>query len=173
MTTYQEETGPAKGQLEKIIRNHFPELCEATVTVTLMFAANPDGPAVKHHGCPCVAKIKVNDLADRAEGKADVTITVDAEIYDGKTGGRPKLGTIPDSYTINGFWECAERYGVDSPEYASIVGVVRSYRQLKLWEEWDQDTLVIGEPGGDALESDKAELQEKIKGQRKRIGGEA
>ncbi len=173
-TTFEENTGAAKGHLEKLIRRDFPELTEAKVTVTLMFAANADGAAIKHHGVPELAKIKVNSLSDRAEGKADATLTVDQDKWDERTDrqheailahelthlvvkrdkdgvvkvddcGRPKLGTIPDDWTINGFYSNVQRYGADAPERETLEAVCREWKQRKLWDFADLDP-VPGEP---------------------------
>src|SRR5947209_1295570 len=134
-TTYREADTGHHQQARRLLETAFPDLREAEVTLTLMFAHNPDGPAVKLHGVPAAAKIKVNPLSDRAEGKQDATITLDAEVWDGKaerqreallfhelthlvvlrdkeTGaikrddlGRPRLKCKPDDYCVNGFYE--------------------------------------------------------------------
>jgi hypothetical protein len=169
MATYYTEADTATTQrVATLMEEQFPDLREAGVTLTVLFAQNPDGPAVKHHGVPAAAKIKINSLADRAEGKRDCTITIDFAAWkdrgdraqeallwhelnhpkvrrDKKTGtikrddlGRPKLGAVPDDYTINGFLDCARRYGPDSPEHRSLMGVVDRYRQIGLFDDWDR-----------------------------------
>jgi hypothetical protein len=43
------------------------------------------GSAVKVNGYPCAAKVKINSLADRTEGKMDATITIDSEQWEEMT----------------------------------------------------------------------------------------
>jgi hypothetical protein len=58
-------------------------LADNKVTIKALFAVNPDGDALKHHGWPSAAVIKINSLKDRVEGKTDCTLTIDKEWWDG------------------------------------------------------------------------------------------
>lgn len=162
-TTYEKANEEQAAVLQALIKRAFGELLVADVTVTFMLARNPDGDAIKVHGCAAAAKIKVNGLADRAEGKGDVTLTVDEaawadknarqqeallfhellhlRVVKTKTGavkrddlGRPVVKTAPDSYVVNGFFECVERYGDDAHEKQTVKGVVGEYERRGLWE---------------------------------------
>ncbi len=71
--------------VEEIMLSTHPHLRQVGVTVSCLFAyapthketGEPKGPALKHHGYPALAVVKVNSQRDRAEGKADCTITFD------------------------------------------------------------------------------------------------
>lgn len=72
--------------LSAAIAKYHQELQTVGVTVALMYAfaskdedGEPKGNALKVHGWPAAAKIKINSLADRCEGKDDCTITIDGD----------------------------------------------------------------------------------------------
>lgn len=54
------------------------DMREAGVTYDFLFAHNSEGPAVKLHGYPCAATIKINSYEKRVEGHADCVVKVDA-----------------------------------------------------------------------------------------------
>jgi hypothetical protein len=73
-----------------IIVNHYPDLAEGEadpnvpsevgpVSINFLMAYGDNGPAVKHDGYPADATVKINNLRDRAEGKRNVTITIDGD----------------------------------------------------------------------------------------------
>jgi hypothetical protein len=68
---------------DRIDSGHYPDLVEAGVTVNALFAFtdDPERPAVKLHGYPCAAVIKINSAKDRLEGKSDATITIDGRAW--------------------------------------------------------------------------------------------
>lgn len=67
---------------------HF-ELKEHGVTLNVVFAfakrnettGEPDGPAIRHHGYPALALMRVNNHRDRIEGKCDATLILDGDQY--------------------------------------------------------------------------------------------
>src|SRR5262245_54787412 len=67
---------------KKVLDAYHPDLREAEVTFAYYFAFSTNGPAVRLHGYPCQATVKVNSLKDRVEGKADCTLTLDGEHWD-------------------------------------------------------------------------------------------
>ena len=67
---------------------HHPDLVEAKAKIECLIARREGakgekvgGPAVRVNGYPCAAKIKINGLSDRTEGKDDATITIDEESW--------------------------------------------------------------------------------------------
>jgi hypothetical protein len=125
-----------------------PDLVEAGVTVEVL-TAHGDPPALKHHGYPAAAVIKVMSQPDRAAGSADVRLVIDAERWEemndarrealldhelthlelrrdqeGKVRtddcGRPKLGTRPHDFEVGGFDEVVQRHRADAPESHSF-----------------------------------------------------
>lgn len=65
-------------------------LDSAGVTIHLRYVTNHDKddepiPALKHHGYPAVAVIKINSLEARQQGLADCTITIDEYSWQAKS----------------------------------------------------------------------------------------
>jgi len=111
---------------------------------------NPVGAALKHHGVPCFAKVRIVNQRDRVNGLADAEILVDGDAWPhleipqrlaiidqqltriepvchDDTGlfklddcGRPKLKIRLPDYQIAGFHEVRERHGGDSLEHREI-----------------------------------------------------
>lgn len=145
--------------VDEMIEAHFPDLKEAEVKVQCMFAdagADAEGdpvPAVKLHGLPCEAVVKINATKDRAEGKADATITIDKRVWDDKDDrqkqalmhhelyhlivkrddvgqietddlGRPKLKMRQHDWEIAGFLSTVKLFG----EAATEVKAAKAFR---------------------------------------------
>ena len=165
--------GPAPGEvravLEDVLAEYHPELAEAGVTINLLFAnSTGNGPAVKLHGYPCAAVVKINGLKARVEGVMDATITIDGdawpdwstgqrkalidhELYhlelahDAKTGnykyddaGRPKLKMRNHDWQMGGFDAIARRHGQAAFE-VQAVRVLATERGQMFWA-WGDDT---------------------------------
>jgi hypothetical protein len=71
---------------------YYPDLVEAKAKIECLVARREGakgekvgGPAVRVNGYPCAAKIKINGLSDRTEGKDDATITIDEESWEKRT----------------------------------------------------------------------------------------
>lgn len=77
-TTYSEAPGEVREAAEALIEKRHHDLSDAGVTITYLFAANPDGDAVTHAGYKAAAVMKKTKLADRVAGLADAVLTIDA-----------------------------------------------------------------------------------------------
>lgn len=71
--------------LERAVAEWHKELGEAGVRVGMLFASAEDGPAVKHHGHPALASIRVVPLKDRLTKGYDAEMLVDRGWWDGGT----------------------------------------------------------------------------------------
>lgn len=174
MATYSIARHEVPPLVSEIIEGHYPDLAEAGVTVTCMLAhADLDrdgvrtGPALKLHGYPAAAIMKINSAKDRAEGKADATLTVDGDEWttwtdherlarvhheihhltvlrddDGEIlldkALRPRLKLRLHDLVLGGFAEIAKLYGEDSGEAAQAESIPLRHVQL-LWSFADAD----------------------------------
>lgn len=167
--TYHLADRPVLDLLADVTRRHHPELHACGATVGVLMATHRDAggeptgqPAVKCHGAAALAKVKVNRLQDRIEGKPDATIVVDdlqfarltprqreavlchealhlVPVEDRKGGGwkrddlgRPVLKTRPDDFVLTGQYAVVELYGEDAVEAMSVRAVGERLRQLLL-----------------------------------------
>lgn len=93
MSTYRQADPDVKPLIAEVMAVHHVHLAEAGVTIAALFAfadvneatGEPKGPALKHHGWPALAVVKINSQKDRAEGKDDATITIDGKWWEGAT----------------------------------------------------------------------------------------
>lgn len=83
------------------MEQYHPALKENGVSIDIMLAHGPTndegdklGPAVKHHGRACKAKIRVIGLKDRAAGRADAELILDGDVCD--TWGDEEAAAIID-----------------------------------------------------------------------------
>jgi hypothetical protein len=78
MSTYYQECDSDTIEMAArlILKNH-EEIRKADVSITYLFAANEEGPALVHAGWPAKAIVKINSLRDRVAGLKDVTICLD------------------------------------------------------------------------------------------------
>ena len=150
----------------EVMAKYHPDLAEAGVTLCLLMAAarvdgrtgEPRGPAVTLHGYPCKATIKVNSEKDRVEGKADLTVTIDAAAYDDmaeaervslldhelehavllreKDGavrtddaGRPRVKLRPHDFQLGGFVNVCDRHKQHAHEAQAFADVHRLLTQ--------------------------------------------
>ena len=131
-----------------------------TVDVLLCRKVDADGeivdPAISVNGYPALAKIKINSLEDRVQGKADATITIDGNHWDewptprldaildhelthlelrvDKDGalirddcGRPVLRMRRHDFQIGGFHSVAERHKQDAAEVEAVASVGKEF----------------------------------------------
>lgn len=84
MSTYAKADKDVHEQVVEVMRLYHDELTKQKVRVGVVMAYGPvdkdggkTGPAIKDRGWPCLARIKINSLADRVEGKPDATLTLD------------------------------------------------------------------------------------------------
>jgi hypothetical protein len=162
----------ARDLLAAVMKQHHPEFVEVGVRVNVLMATRardektgePKGEsALRHHGWPAQALIKINGHRDRVAGKADADLYLDAERWDELTQrqrqallhhellhleiqsdedgnvvlddcNRPKLRIRPHDYQMGGFYQVAEDYGADAPEVLTLADVNRKYVQLNLFD---------------------------------------
>ncbi len=68
---------------DTLIAESYPDLAEAEVSINYLLAEpGKRGPALKLNGYACEATVKVNSFLDRVEGKKDVTISLDLEVWE-------------------------------------------------------------------------------------------
>lgn len=170
--TYTTADSEVTDLLEDVLDHYHADLVEAetTISVIMVHAARhpetgePLAPALKVHGQPAAARVKVNGLAARVEGLSDATVTIDADRWqdlshasrralldheathlvlirdeDGNLksddAGRPLLKCQPDEIAFTGFTCVIERHGMAALEAQSIVTVYQAWRSLCLWDE--------------------------------------
>lgn len=132
--------------LEETKQLHHPRLVLAEVNVAAVMVeakvdenGDPAGPALKHHGHPCLAKIRIVPPKERVQGLADAEITLDGDrwpllsrdeqvavldhelthlelVGEADDGGRPKLRMRLHDYEAGWFVEVAERHREASQE---------------------------------------------------------
>lgn len=150
------------------------DLVEAGVTIAVYMArakvdektGEPRGPALKEHGYPVAALIKVNSYDDRVQGKADATIKLDDLWWEEHTGEkerrallyqrllcllldldqdgqvklddamRPRLKTRKYDATVGIFRESAEVYGEDSQDVQMVQAAGKVLAQLNIPFKW-------------------------------------
>jgi hypothetical protein len=127
------------------MKRHHKPLVDAGVTVSALLVS--DG--LKHHGYPAAAVVKINNLKDRVEGKADCTIVFDGDSFpdwpeskaaavvdhecqhlelirdeqgnvETDDAGRPKLKLRLHDVEIGGFQAIIERHKEAAPEAQQI-----------------------------------------------------
>jgi acetolactate synthase regulatory subunit len=86
MPTYQRAKKDVVAIVTRMMAKYHPELTDAGVTVDVLMAAakldadgDPVGPAVKAHGYPAGAVARITSVKERAAGRADTEIIVDAD----------------------------------------------------------------------------------------------
>jgi hypothetical protein len=151
-----EDCGPDVYRLmDSIIGEYYPMLRTVDARINLLFAHNDDGPAIAKSGHAVAGLCKINNLKDRAEGKADATITLDGDrwfklptrtqrallhhelhhlIATNKRDAlkRPTLKMRPDDWMDTGFAGILRLYGTDSLEWKSIDALVEIRNQKGL-----------------------------------------
>lgn len=161
-TTYEQCGDDVEKLVKSVINQYHHELKEAGVSISLLFARNSDGDPVKLNGYPCAAVVKKNSLKDRAEGKADATITIDeyrwndidaeeqralidhelyhlivkrdkANAYELDDLGRPKLLMRLHDAQIGIFKSIIERHGMKSLDAQFAENFIGEFGQLLLW----------------------------------------
>lgn len=144
---------------DSLLRRYYQDLIEAELRIYYLFVATDEvKPALTSGGYPVPALIKVNSLKCRVEGKADCTLTIDKNWYDGVDKdknvaaidqqlyritlaqddegkyerddiGRPRVRLRPYDITINGFHEIAKRHRFASVEVAAFNEVAKAFVQ--------------------------------------------
>jgi hypothetical protein len=136
------------------------------VTIDAVFSRkwNKDGEpiaALKRHGIPALAKIKVTSLEDRVRGLGDAKLVIDGNAWERMSAnrrlalldhklehldlavdrdgipkiddnGRPKLKTKPHDWELAGFESVAKRQGENAIEVQEIAAFKERFAQLDL-----------------------------------------
>lgn len=163
--TYQVADDEVKGLVADVMEATFPELAEAdlAVDVLMAFAAvdkdgNQTGVAVKLHGVPCLATIRVVNLKDRVAGLGDVRIILDGDRWPESSDARrralidhelnhvelqrddagavktddaerPVVKLKPHDFELGGFWATVVRHGKDAPEATIHADIAGGFRE--------------------------------------------
>ena len=153
------------------------ELDDAEVTIDVLFAWNRENEvhALKLHGWPCKATVKVVSYKERVRGSADALLTVSGPVWRGLSederlglldhelehlviargrdnqakrddAGRPRLKCRPHDYELGGFVSVAKRHGPHAPEVQSFRDVYAAHRQTLL--PWGDDNVAPDEIAG-------------------------
>lgn len=80
--TYSEAPDDCREIVNQVAQKTYPELLKFGVKIDLLsVATDGEEPALKLHGYPCAAVIRVVGLKERAKGHGDVEITIDEEVW--------------------------------------------------------------------------------------------
>lgn len=87
MTTYGKGDAATVEMMEEMMQKYHPELVEAEVSVSVLFAYAkkdpetdlPIGPALKHHGLQVMGLAKIIGLKERTSGMRDAQILLDGD----------------------------------------------------------------------------------------------
>lgn len=154
-----------------VMSEYHPDLMEAGVTIKTLWAyarrdknGMPKGPALKLHGYPALATIKVNSEDDRIQGKTDLTLKIDLDNWpelDGeervalldhelehavlirdKDGqieldncNRPRIKLRPHDYQLGGFFNVLQRHKQRSLE-AKYYGDLHRQMSQRTFFDW-------------------------------------
>jgi hypothetical protein len=161
-TVHEKADDEIAALVAEIMKEHHWELAEAGVTIGCLIATNPDAAAVKLHGYPCDAVVRIVPLKQRVHGMPDAEIVIDGGEWetlpderrralidhelthltlalDKKTKkpktddlGRPKLKMRLHDWELGGFAEIAKRHGDAAPEKRAFRNTADKYGQLLL-----------------------------------------
>lgn len=170
---------------ERMMEKYHGPLRDAQVTVDILFAKkrpddsgeiNPESHALKLHGYPVAAMVKVNSYKLRAQKHADAEIIIDGDRWDewseqekealidheiehlelktDKDGNvrrddldRPKLRVRLHDHEFGWFDSIARRHGKHSFEVQQYEKFREAHRQT--WIDWKDDEGTVAFPGAD------------------------
>jgi hypothetical protein len=150
-----DEDAPHTRVIRAMMAKYHEDLKKAGVTIECLLASNEDGNAVKLHGWPCYATIKVMSYKDRVAGSADARMVIDldkwADLHENERNalvdhelqhlelvldkfnhvktddiGRPKLRLRPHDYELSGFNSVVRRHEDASIEVRNFIGFATS-----------------------------------------------
>lgn len=158
--------------MDEAMSRFHSQLQEAGVRIGLLEAlakrnqhGEPQGPAIRHHGYPAAAVIKINSLKDRVEGKPDATIVIDGDrrgewsnarllaLFDHELchvqldvddsgnvilddANRPKLRHVPHDAEVGVFWCVVDRHKGLAFETDSFAEINKQFRQMEFpWRD--------------------------------------
>lgn len=146
-----DEDAPQFKAMKAMMHKYHCDLEKAGVTIDILLATNDEGKsAVKLHGWPCFATIKVMSYKDRVAGSADARMTIDldkwSELHEDQRNalidhelehlelvldkvnnvktddiGRPKMRCKPHDYELSGFASVVQRHKDASIEVKSYI----------------------------------------------------
>ncbi len=154
-----------KAIAERVIQKHHERLNKAGVSIGYLFAHSerdpqwhPKGPAIKGHGYPAAAQVKLVNLRDRVAGLPDALIVIDGDEWpdwseqrrtavidhelthlhptgDTDDADRPKLQLRLHDFQIGGFLEVIQRHEADALELESLTSAGKAVCELigKAW----------------------------------------
>jgi len=161
-TIYAECTRDVENLANTIIRDHYPDLAEADVTIKYLFArAEGNGPALTHNGYQASAIVRINNLQKRVEGLTDATVAIDQEQWEDLSeqeraalldhelmhlevkrneakaikyddANRPMLRMRKHDWNHGGFLDIAKRHGENALDVQAIQAVHRKFVQMEL-----------------------------------------
>lgn len=80
MKTYSKCGDDVAAIVTGLIKKHRPDLKKADLAIDLLFVTHDgEGPALKLHGYPCVAVVRIVGVKDRSCGRGDAEIVIDHE----------------------------------------------------------------------------------------------
>lgn len=168
MATYRKADADVTSRIKALITANHPELEEAGIKVGARFAfaptdeetGEPKTAALKHHGYPAAAIVRIVSQKDRSLGFPDAIVDIDGEAWlkewneerksavldheithlevkrdeDGAISlddcNRPKLKMRMHDFEIGGFVEIAKRYKEEAIEVENIRDIAGKYGQL-------------------------------------------
>jgi hypothetical protein len=160
-TTYRTAPDDVVALLAAVMRKHHPDLATAGVLVGVIWAENPSGDAVKHHGDAAFATVKIVSPKDRVYKPYDAEMLVDGGKWDDlRPGQRAALldhelahVRLKKSWRSNVIGDDGEPTGETELKWEED----DSYRpKLKIvpgdWNGSDGFASVVSRHGGDAIE---------------------
>jgi len=149
--------------LASVVEDYHSQLNEVEATIGLLSAwpKDTEETALKLHGYPCAAIIKIAPYVQRVLGVEDVVITVDGPNWERATeaervalldhelthlelcvdengavksddAGRPKFRMRLHDFHVGGFVAVMDRHGLSAPETKLVRETVETYSQLRL-----------------------------------------
>lgn len=178
MTSYTKAGDEEKEVLETTINNYHPQIKSADVSFCILFVfadtdkdGMPKGPALKLHGVPALATMKIISLKLRAHGLSDAEILIDGDRWGGLTDrqrvalldhelnhiepnykdnmlvlddlNRPKLSIRQHDYNFGWFIDVVQRHGESSVESMQANAFMEESGQLFLGFDIHADSLKI------------------------------
>jgi hypothetical protein len=181
MPIYEAAPGEVRVVCDQMLEKYHGELHDAEVTIDLLFASpkaddgdiNPESHAIKHHGYPAMAVVKVNAYKLRVQSHADAEMIIDKqrweelsdeqrealidhelehlELKTDKDGNllrddldRPKLRTRLHDHQYGWFNSVARRHGKASLEVQQFNHLLEQQKQM--WLTFDAEEPENGFP---------------------------